>query len=238
MLPTSKTEPSTSISDLTVLLYGLSKIGKSTFCSKAEDVIFLATEPGLNSLEVYKVNIESWYDLQVACGDLAKGDHKFKTVVIDTVDQAFKMCSDYMCKKYKVGHVGDDKQKDGITPSGLSYGKGYSLLNNEFSRVLTKLAFLPYGLVLISHAKEIDLESQLIPKVTTTLPARASEIVTGLVDIILYCELETNEDGTEARRVMRTRPSLSYDAGDRTGRLPETLPLDYHAFAEALKVGK
>ena len=35
------------------------------------------------------------------------------------------------------------------------------------------------------------------------------------------------------RRVIRTKPSLYYEAGDRTGRLPETLDLDFSSFLEA-----
>ena len=34
------------------------------------------------------------------------------------------------------------------------------------------------------------------------------------------------------RRVIRTKPSLYYEAGDRTGRLPETLELDFGKFKE------
>jgi hypothetical protein len=32
---------------------------------------------------------------------------------------------------------------------------------------------------------------------------------------------------------MRTKPSPNYDAGDRTGRLPEVIPLDFMSFIKA-----
>jgi hypothetical protein len=35
--------------------------------------------------------------------------------------------------------------------------------------------------------------------------------------------------------VIRTKPSLYYEAGDRTGRLPETIDLDYRKFLEAFQ---
>ena len=57
-----------------------------------------------------------------------------------------------------------------------------------------------------------------------------------MVDLILYCDLEAviDEEGkTSYRRVMRTKPSPHYEAGDRTGRLPETLELDFAKFTEA-----
>ncbi|MBM3740653.1 MAG: hypothetical protein FJW39_33305, partial [Acidobacteria bacterium] len=59
MLPTVKTQPKPNLADLTVLVYGQTKIGKSTFCSNSEGALFLATEPGLNSLDVYQVPLQS-----------------------------------------------------------------------------------------------------------------------------------------------------------------------------------
>ena len=49
-LPTAKTPAKRSLSDVSILLYGPSKIGKSTFASQAPNAIFIATEPGLNAL--------------------------------------------------------------------------------------------------------------------------------------------------------------------------------------------
>ncbi len=76
----------------------------------------------------------------------------FRTIIIDTIDNAYKFCTDHIVKKYKIEHESD-----------LGYGKGYALVNNEFQRVLTKLAFLPYGLFLISHAKEIEVDIYEVP---------------------------------------------------------------------------
>ena len=66
-LPTTKTPPKTNMADLTILVYGATKIGKSTWCSHADHALFLSTEPGLNSLEVYQVAIRSWEELLEAC---------------------------------------------------------------------------------------------------------------------------------------------------------------------------
>ena len=60
MLPTEKSPPKRNLADLTVLAYGPSKIGKSTWCSQAEGAVFLATEAGLNNLEVFQVPITRW----------------------------------------------------------------------------------------------------------------------------------------------------------------------------------
>jgi hypothetical protein len=137
------------------------------------------------------------------------------------------MCSDYICRKFKVEHESD-----------LGFGKGYALINNEFQRVLNKLAFLPYGLFLVSHSmeKEIDTRTGKHTRVVPTLPDKARKIVLGMVDMILYCDIEATvgpEGRSTIRRVMRTKPSANYEAGDRTGRLPEVIDLDFNKFIEA-----
>jgi len=227
MLPTAKTPPRPSLADLTVLWYGQTKIGKTSTCAQADGALFLATEPGLNALDVYQVPILSWDDLLAACKEIAEGGHPFKTIIIDTIDNAYKFCTDYVLKKAGKEHESD-----------LGYGKGYALINNEFQRVLNKLAFLPYGLFLISHAKEIEVDTRTekYTRVVPTLPDKARKIVLGMVDMVLYCGLEEvakQEAEKEFRRVIRTKPSLYYEAGDRTGRLPAKLDLDFGKFIEA-----
>ena len=119
-----------------------------------------------------------------------------------------------------------------------SHGKIYGLIKNEIYRVLTKLAHLPYGLILISHSQDRDLETRTgtVTRTVPTLSESFRQIVIGLVDLILYCDvqIEQAEDGTRKyRRVVRTKPSPHYEAGDRTGRLPETIDLNFQAFIEA-----
>ena len=227
MLPTAKTPPKQSLTDLTVLLYGPAKCGKSSWCSHADAALFLCTEPGLNHLEVFQEPILTWEKLLQVAKELAEGKHAFRTVVIDTVDNAYRMCAEYICQRNKVEHESD-----------LEYGKGYSLVNTEFHRVINKLALLPYGLFLVSHAveKEVETRTGKHTRTVPTLPDKARKQVLGLVDLILYCDFETgigSDSKAVHRRVLRTKPSANYEAGDRTGRLPETIDFDYAAFASA-----
>jgi len=60
----------------------------------------------------------------------------------------------------------------------------------------------------------------------------------GLCDLVLYCDTETapGPDGKPVtRRVLRTKPSQHWESGDRTGLLPETLPLNFDAFRAAFE---
>jgi hypothetical protein len=231
MLPTTKTPPKTGYKDLTVLIYGASKIGKSTFCSKADEALFLATEPGLNSLETYQIPIDSWARLKQVAEEIKSGTHKFKTVVLDTVDNAYDLCRKFVCDENKVKHESEG-----------SYGKIYQLIRDEFRRMLTELASFrnlphPVGFFLISHSqeKELDTRTGKQTKTMPKLPDQVREVVLGMVDLVLYCDVDksTTEEGKISyRRVMRTKPNTYYEAGDRTGKLPECIDLDFAAFAK------
>ena len=147
--------------------------------------------------------------------------------MVDTVDNAFKYCSDAICSKHNIEYEGD-----------MAHGKGWSLVKNEWHRVLTRLASLPYGLILISHAQDKTIETRTgeYTKTQPSLPDRARNVVLGLVDMILYCDAVPRKDANGVvtiERVMRTKPHPTYEAGDRTGRLPDPLPLDYDAFVKA-----
>jgi len=222
MLPTEKTKPTDNPLAYSTLIYGPTKVGKTTFAAQADNAIFLATEPGLNALEVYQIPCPDWPTMLKACGELATKDHKFSTVVIDTVDNAYQFCMEHTCKQMGIAH-----------PSDAAYGKGYSAVNNEFKRVLLKLSHLPIGLILISHSQEKNIETKTgsYSKITTTLPESARKVVIGLMDLVLLAEVTADKDNPQ--RILKTKPSVAYDAGDRTGRLPDTLPLDYAAFYAA-----
>ncbi|MGE5623812.1 MAG: ATP-binding protein [Methanocella sp.] len=226
-LPVEKTKPKARIEDYTGFIYGPWKIGKSTFCSRMDNPLFLATEAGLNTLEVYQIPISTWPDFLEACRLIAEGKHEYKTIVIDTVDNLYNFCSDYICKKAGIQHESD-----------LEWGKGWDMVNDEFLRALTKLSLLPYGLWMTSHSEEKEIKSRTQPaitKVVPTLPKGARKIVLGMSDFILYAESVQTKEGMV--RVLHTKPTENYEAGDRTGRLPATLPFKYASFLKAFEGG-
>jgi hypothetical protein len=228
MLPTVKTEPKFDILNLRLFLYGPPKIGKSTFCAGMPDAVFAATEPGLNNLSVFQAPIASWKDFLQFCGEIAGGKHQFKTVIIDTIDRLYRLCETHVCESLNI-----------ITPEDMNYGKGRAKVNAEFFRVMDRLTSLPYGLVFTSHAvtKEVKTPGGNTDRTIPTLPDKVSQYIISLADVIGFASIRPvmQQDGTTKReRVLCTKPHTDFDAGDRTGRLPETLPLSWPAFAAAM----
>jgi energy-coupling factor transporter ATP-binding protein EcfA2 len=226
-LPTAKSAPVRDLSKKSMLLYGPPGIGKSTFASQAEGAIFLECEPGLSELEVYKVPITNWKDMEEAVNLLATTKHDFRTIVVDTIDNAFKYCEDSICEKKRVEYVGD-----------MDHGKGWALVKNEWHRWCLKLCNLGFGVIMISHSqtKEIDTRTGKRTVAQPTIPDRARGVVDGIVDMILFAEvieiIDANKKKQEVR-VIRTKPSLTYEAKDRSQFLPDTMYLDYARFYNA-----
>ena len=223
LLPTTKTNPKSNLEEYTILIYGPPKIGKSTLASQFDSPLFLATEAGLNALSVYQTPIIAWEEFLNACKEIATGKHDFKTIVIDTIDNLHKYCREYVRRKNGFTHESD-----------LDFGKGWDLTKDEFIRALTKLSLLPYGLVMISHAEVVEIKTRTakINKSVPTMQKNARAVVLGMADMILFCDTVVTEKEGE-KRIIRTKPLENWEAGDRTGKLPAVLPLNYNSFYNA-----
>jgi hypothetical protein len=92
-----------------------------------------------------------------------------------------------------------------------------------------------------SQDRDLETRTGTVTRTVPTLSESFRQIVIGLVDLILYCDvqIEQAEDGTRKhRRVVRTKPSPNYDAGDRFGCLPEVMDLNFQAFVKAFEPPK
>lgn len=248
-IPKSKTTRETNYLKKIYLIYGLPKIGKTTIASQFGDdnnkVLFFATESGHKEQEIYK-----WYvEENVQETDLITGEVKtvtiqrdpsnwqhfkncvmevtqqndFKCLVIDTVDNLFDWCQSYVRKKEGITHESD-----------LGFGKGYDSLKKEFAAPINYLSQKGYGVLFLSHAKEHEVEEnkRKFLKIETTLPNTAKKTIQPLADYILYFHADEN-----GNRLVRTKATQTVTAGDRSGRLPEIIPMDSKALVAHLSRG-
>lgn len=175
-LPTEKTKIETDLSKYTIFIYGREKIGKTSLAAQFPDACFLMFEPGAKSLEIYRIDINSWTEFVEAI-KLLKASKKFKTIVIDTVDIAFKYCSDYFCKKLAITH-----------PSEEDWGKAYAMIKDEFQTWLSILSKLDRGIILLSHAQDREVKrlEGTFDQANPTLSKQGRGVVEPMVDIWGY----------------------------------------------------
>lgn len=226
-LPTQKTKPRTGLNNLSIFIHAEPKFGKTTFASQFPDALIIATEPGTGSLEVFEQRVTSWAQFLDVCRELAEGKHPFRTIAIDTVDLLYRLCVEHVLVKAGVDHASD-----------LGFGKGYEMIAAEWQRVISKLCLLRYSILFISHTKHVEVETRTgkISKAVPTMPEKARIATLAMCDVILFGNYETTKDAegrSVSRRVWRTKGSPHWEAGDRTLKLPEAIPVDFKAFADA-----
>ena len=212
-----KTKVSKGLDGQTVLLYGRAKVGKTTLANEFDSPLFLATEAGHGHLECDKINCNSWAKFLEACALMAGGKHEYKTLIVDTVDNLVDYCSEAVCSENGIGH-----------PSELAMGKGWALVTTELKRAMMKLASLPYTLVMISHSTKEVIETSTGRKYdrwSISVSGKNKGVFLNMSDLILFIDYKV--DNGEQKRIIRTKPAQSWEAGDRSGKLDEELPLDF-----------
>ena len=227
-------QPTTISRDLRnkyTLLYGLPKVGKTSFAAQCPNNLIFCFEKGVNFLPgVYAADVPKWTDFKALLKQLDKDEvkEKFHTVTIDTISIAWELCSQYICTQNGVKALGD-----------IPWGRGYALLKDEFSNALRQISMMGYGMILITHAKtkveKID-DDNSIEIVSPNIPERAQDIVNALVDLIGYIDVQWKEgpNGPISERTLITRGTPTVVAGSRLKYLEPRIPFGYNELVNAL----
>ena len=219
-----------------VVIYGPEGVGKSTLAGKTPDPVFLDTEGGTHHLDVARFDAATtWEEITAAVTQLAKADHPFKTLVIDTADWLEKRLIEHLCRK---------ANKDSIEDFG--YGKGWVILAEEFARFLNSLdALLARGMhvVFLAHATvrkfEAPDQAGSYDRFELKLSKQVAPLLKEWADLVLFGNYVTRiaeKDNGKMRgiggkeRVLFSTHAAAYDAKNRHG-LPDKLPFTTEALA-------
>lgn len=218
------------------VVYGPEGVGKSTLAGHAPEPVFLDTEGGTHHLDVARFDaVTTWEEITAAVSQLAKADHPFKTLVIDTADWLEKRLAEHLCRK---------SNKESLEDYG--YGKGWVILAEEFARFLTSLnALTDRGMhvVFLAHStvKKFEAPDQAgsYDRFELKLSKQNAPLLKEWADLVLFGNFVTKiaeKDNGKMRglggkeRVLFANHSAAYDAKNRHG-LPDKLPFTIEALA-------
>lgn len=227
-----------------VLVYGIEGVGKSTFGANAPAVIFLGAEDGTSELDVARFpEPRTWVDVLDAITELTTGEHAYQTLAIDTLDWLEPLCWAHVCLTMRGK---DGKPLESIEDAG--YGKGYAAALDHWRVLLSMLERLRaqrgMNIVLLAHSwiKSFkNPEGDDYDRHEMKLHAKAGGLLREWSDAVLFATHETYTHERNGRtkgistgaRVLYTQRRASWDAKNRSD-LPEVLPLDWQAFADAV----
>ena len=222
-------------------IYGVAGVGKTTFAAGAPSPVFLPVEEGTNALDVQRFpQPETFKDVIDAITELGTAEHKFRTLVVDTLDALEPLIWAHVCEQGKKASIED-----------FGYGKGYVAALEQWRVFLSYLERLRakrnMNVVLIAHAavkKFQNPESADFDRWELKLAGKgASGLITEWSDSLLFAchEVVAATDKSErtrgvstGRRVARTVHGTGYEAKNRYG-LPDPMDLEWAAYREALK---
>lgn len=225
-----------------VVVYGPHKIGKSTFAASAPNAIVIQTEEGLDGLDVPAFPLaKTFSDVLAAIGTLYTEEHKYQTVVIDSLDWLEPLI-------WK--HTAEQHGKEDIESFG--YGKGYLHAADTWRLFLDGLNALrnERGMAVICLAhhqiKRFDApDVEPYDRYQIKLHDRASAIVQEWADVIGFANYEVITSKTEVgfnqkvtrgvgtgRRMLHLIEQPAYQAGNRYG-LPGAVDLTWQSFITA-----
>ena len=204
-LPTQILVKEYELTDLIILLYGEKKIGKTSLAVQFPDSLFFNCEKGTRGVDCMEVDIKDWRDFKGYLDSLEKaqksGELPYKSFAIDTADKLYQMCFNRVCSDEGMEH-----------PSELSFGKGWALVNDEFTKQLDRLIALRKGIVFISHATEkeyLERGGGKYDKIVPTMTKQCMAVVNGIADIMIFYGY------FGSKRVLSIRGMDSLESGTR-----------------------
>lgn len=212
------------------IIMGTSGIGKSTFAAGLPKPLFLDTEESTNELEVERITIRDWTHLGATVAQIATANLGYQTIVIDTADWAERMLVENMLQKSGKKSIED-----------WGFGKGYTVLAEEFGRFLTAtdgLTSKGMHVVFIAHTKVVRVsppdQTDGFDRYELKMSKQVAPLLKEWSDLLLFAHTQINiVEGTDGKvkaqggkeRVMHTTSSAAWDAKNRFG-LPEVMPFD------------
>ena len=222
---------------LKVVIYGPEGIGKSTFASLFPDPLFIDTEGSTTRMNVARTETPtSLAMLTQLLTEVRDNPPGCKTLIIDTIDWAERLCTQAVC---------DKNHKAGIEDFG--YGKGYSYVYEEMGRILNLLNDIwerGIHVVLTAHAAirkfeqpdEMGAYDRWELKLINSPKCNSCAMVKEWADMVLFANYKTfavavDKEGKKMKarggeRVMYTTHDPCWDAKNRFGLAPE-LPFDF-----------
>jgi len=224
---------------LKVVAYGSEGIGKTTFAAAFPEPLFIDTEGGTAHMDVRRIDRpQSWEELIAIVNEVADDPDVCKTLVLDTADWAEVLCVTHVCQKYKQNSI-----------ESFGYGKGYTYLAEEFSRLFSALdAVIESGknVVITAHAKmrkfEQPDEQGAYDRWEMKLSKQVAPLLKEWCDMLLFLNYKTFVVTTETnakkaqggKRIIYTSHHPCWDAKNRHS-LPAEMDLDFKNIAHLFK---
>jgi hypothetical protein len=227
-----------------IVVYGPHGVGKTTFACSSTRPIVIRTEDGLGTLTTPAFPLANDFGEVLDALTALRGDHKYRTVVVDSVDWLEPLIWQQVCKENNTAN---------IEAVGGGFGKGYVAADEQWKRFLDRLTALRdrgMTVILIAHSeiRRFDApDTEPYDRYQPKLHKRGSALVQEWADIIGFAHLEVFTQKTDTgfnkkvtrgtstgSRILSLHEQPAFLAKTRYP-MPESVELSWPAFAEQLR---
>jgi hypothetical protein len=213
------------LTNLNILVYGESGIGKTIFAGSADavpelrPVLFVDIEGGTFSLQNmgYKVDVvrvQTWKQMQDLYNELHEGKHPYKTIVLDSLTEIQK----FNMYNVMTELIANKPDADPDVPGMREWGKNIE----QMRRYVRAFRDLPVNTIFTALQKEEKDDRTGVRWIKPSMSGKLASEVAAFLDVVLYYYQKEMADGdaTVMKRFMLTQKTQSQIAKDRSGRLP------------------
>lgn len=225
---------STDLATYTTMLYGMPKVGKTTFYYElfGQRAIFARTEKGSKAVAgLMGQDIANWSDFMKFKLQLRRKEvrEKFDVVVIDTYDNLCIYLERYIKNKYEVNRLNE---------ANGGWGEGQNEFTETLMMTLNEIESYGYTIHFISHVatktEKIPGTEEEFEKYIPATKKRGMEVATKMVDNILFGYLTIDPETKQEKRALYTRETIHFQAGSRIKNVRSPLPFNAKAYKEAI----
>ena len=248
-----------------ILLFGPPMVGKTTWASQFPDPIFIDAEDGTKKLRVARVlrkgqspfdamdDAGNWTRALAAVEWVATAPHKYRTLVIDTIDKLEHFAKSWVCKN--IGYRNAKKElveAKTLDEVGGGFGRGDLAVVEQFRKLLGALDCCSrrgITVVLLGHEHIETMKTPNntdYPRYALQTGKKVSELLLKEFDYVLHAMPHTDvltklSFGNEKSYTRNTGVRYLHCGLDSTRATKCRLPLparmifDYPTFAEAMQ---
>lgn len=237
LIPENKKRDVQTSKKVKLYLYGSPMSGKTTFASGLPEPLMLNTDGNIQYVDTPYIAVRdqitmkgriketkfAWNVFKEAVDEIVAGQHPYKTIVIDLIEDVYEACRVYMYNKLDIEHESD-----------AGYGKGYDMIKTEFLTSMKKIINSEYNIVLLSHDKVEEVKFKngtSVTSYTVNLQEKIAKKIAGMVDITARVILEDD------KRFMDFTYNDYIFGGNRIGLQQTKIPLNVEEFKKVFMGG-
>ncbi len=168
------------ITPKTFFIWGQSMSGKTYLARQFPSPVIINTDGNAKKVETPSVEVLDFETFIAVMSEIEAGNHEYKTIIIDLVDDIKTMLENYVCKKYEAETLAD-----------VPFGKAFSDVKSTWQRLMVRLSQMKYNVIFISHVVEVLEDKATVEK--PSLEQKYYNMCMGRCDLSIKCrKLGTN----------------------------------------------